>query len=766
MTPKQKERIRERLYVTNEYGITYQDPSAKLEEEDVVALGKEYGIKTDVHRMCINCQARQLLTYENKKHPKTGEPENKFRVRCDFVPNELPQGSATAVQSLVAKGMSLDRARMLVESSVDPSAWASLMFGFEEPTAEELAAEAYVPKPGEDAPKRPHLWYLRNYQKEQLRCSSERIVIREGRRSGKSFAMALKLIYLAFNRLENRGRDGDGNVIRQGPSIMVVTPFQSQLRNIFDELENLLKRNTTLMEEVETRNGGSLYVKTPFFRMEFSNGGKISGFVSGVGSKTDGSGGGVIRGQTASIIYLDEMDMIPDEVLDKAVIPILISYPDTMLLATSTPIGKRGRFWNWCVNSPDWKQDFLPSTVLPQWETQKDMIEAENSADAFRAEYLAEFIDGAHGVFRASLVHEAQQDYTYKQTRDPTWWRDFCQVLAPKELVYCMGIDWNKNAGTEFVVVALDPATARFIVVDSVNIPAGQFSALVWKEEVVRLNHKWRPEFIYADEGYGHTIIEDLQHWAMTLRSKPGKSFVEQQAQHLDKRLISFSFRRKIELRNPVTNQTMEKEGKDFLIENAVRVFEDKKLWYPLEDEMMRRQLLNYVVLRTTPTGRKVHGPENDIIGDHRLDALMLALGGLSLEYGVFSPRGTSASEVAAFSRDELMQRGQSDLSEGAGALSALRKAGGVAGGAHLTMLELMGGRPNQKELAITTRRGSAGIGQEKTVFEYFNERATSAAGYSTDQEHLYQKEEPLQNIRKRGSVTRKRGRLRRGLKR
>ena len=46
-----------------------------------------------------------------------------------------------------------------------------------------------------------------------------------------------------------------------------------------------------------------------------------------------------------SIIYLDEMDMIPKDVLDKVVNPILATTPDTMLIATSTPIGKKSKFW-------------------------------------------------------------------------------------------------------------------------------------------------------------------------------------------------------------------------------------------------------------------------------------------------------------------------------------------------------------------------------------------------------------------------------------
>ena len=35
-----------------------------------------------------------------------------------------------------------------------------------------------------------------------------------------------------------------------GPSIMIVTPYQAQLTNIFEEMEKLLKRNIELRSEI------------------------------------------------------------------------------------------------------------------------------------------------------------------------------------------------------------------------------------------------------------------------------------------------------------------------------------------------------------------------------------------------------------------------------------------------------------------------------------------------------------------------------------
>ena len=131
-------------------------------------------------------------------------------------------------------------------ATVDPVAWAELMFGFDD----------------ED-----DKWRIRNYQKEQLRCSAFRVAAREGRRSGKTFIMALKLLYYAFNLKVSRGRDSEGNEVVMGPSIMIVTPYQAQLTNIFEEIEKLIKRNTELKSQITTGTSDNLYIKTPTYKI-------------------------------------------------------------------------------------------------------------------------------------------------------------------------------------------------------------------------------------------------------------------------------------------------------------------------------------------------------------------------------------------------------------------------------------------------------------------------------------------------------------------
>ena len=611
-----------KLLIKNQFGYIHQNPEAVLDEATIQKYKEEYGIKTDVHRSCINCQIRQIEKYKSMG-------ATKFDVDCEYIPKGLPKGSAATIKQLSeASEIPFERAKKLVLSTIDPVSWAELMLGFSDDNEN---------------------WFIRSYQKEQLRCSSKRFVIREGRRSGKTFAICLKLVYYMFNHMVNKGYDSNGKEIIEGPSIMIVTPYQAQLTTIFDEMESLIKRNPELKAQVDTGAGDSLYVKTPTYKMELKNGASIRGFVSGLGVKQDGSGGGTMRGQSADIIYMDEMDMIPEDIIDKVVTPILLTKPGVRLIATSTPIGKRAKFYQWCLERPDFKEDYYPSSVLPHWANIVDELVRENTDEGFRAEYMAEFIEGSFGVFKPSWVIEAKRDYDYEDTCRSNALEKF-GVGNISDMTKCIGIDWNKNAGTEFYVMGYSNQRGVWVALDAVNVPATKFSAKRWMEEVVRLNFKWNPEYIYADEGYGHTIIEDLKLYSHRMKMKENKNQRDISIAKIGDRLVSYNFSRNVEIRDPVDGKKITKSGKHFLVENAVRIFEDKQVIIPFSDETIAKQMMNYTVLRRNPQNNKpVYGMDNKNIGDHRLDAMMLALAGLTLEESVYSTAGPSEISLPEF---------------------------------------------------------------------------------------------------------------------
>lgn len=711
------EEIRSRLYTKNEYGVEHQKVDVVLTQEERNFLASEFEYNQDWHNMCINCQARQLIKYKDILD-KDGKPFRKFSVDCKGVAKSLPPGSKEKIEKLVTQeNMDRDRAILIAKASQDPVAWAELMFGYSDREIEGRKTKR-----------------LRPYQKEQLRCTSKRIVIREGRRAGKTHIVAIKLLHILFHEAKISGYDYEGKEIIKGPEIMIVTPYLSQLLNIFDEMESLLKLNKLLKDQVVTGGDSSLYVKTPFFRIETSNGGVIKGFVSGTGIKGDGSGGGTMRGQNATIIYLDEMDLIPDEVLEKVVMPILLTDEDgeTTLIATSTPIGKRGKFYKWCLEDPYFKQDHFPSSVLPQWDRIKRDLEPPNyTQEAFDAEFMALFTDGNFGVFKPSLVRVAKKDYSYKLTINPDYLKNTFGVHSLDKMSKVMGIDWNKNAGSEFVVVGYDFPTNQYIVLEAVNIPSGKFSAAVWKETVVRLNHKWQLDYVYADQGYGQHIIEDLK--LMAYQFKDSAQTPEQvSAARLYERLIAFDFGSKIELKSPIDNTPILKTGKEYLVQNAVRIFEDEAITFSEEDRALYQQLLHYIVVRISDaTHKPVYGTDNKDIGDHRLDAFMLALAGLQLEFGQYSKNVTMAmSEVDVFDKEYLETRGI-----GSRADSTLLALGVVD---QTTFLKEIDKYKTKEEASI--KRRNRGADKEESFMTQILKKAIDWTGYETDEEAVLNK--------------------------
>lgn len=677
------------LYTENHFGYVYQDPTARLSQEQQLWLKNKLGLKlthafgettpegkpieSPVARMCVNCQARHLLRYNDARDPK-GRKTLPWSVECGFVRQNAPQSVVeVAEKTATQKDGNVDEIIKYLMAAIDPVSWAETMLGFSD--------SSIGKNNGEEA-------YIRSYQKEQLRCTSKRYAIRQGRRTGKTFAVCIRLLNILFTKEFQKGYDAEGNPVIRGPKIMIITPYQAQLSLIFDELETLISRNRSLASSVATGTNGSLYVRTPHFTLGLKDtvikrtrrddssksyevtksGGSIEGFISGVGTKKDGSGGGTMRGQSADYIYLDEVDMIPDGIVEAVIGPIIITYPHVQIIASSTPIGSRGKFYTWSLEDSAWKADYYPGTVLPHWDRIEAQVLNETTAEAFEAEYMAHFIQGTFGVFRPDYIEAAWADYEYVDTHPETsdavsarkFWMEAADIYDPSQLQIVMGIDWNQNAGTEYVVIAYSAKMHWWWVVEAYNMPQSQWTSKGFKEKLAELNHKWKPDYIYADKGWGHTIIEDMQLFGEQLKGKPNRTPFEDSCMRLSEVLKAFAFKENVELMDPVDGSTIVKEGKTFLVENAIRVFETQRISYPFTDNTLTKQLQNYIILKHhATTGKPVYGMAKDKIGDHRLDALMLALGGLFLEAGKFSRNQIRYGEASLISKADFMARGK-----------------------------------------------------------------------------------------------------------
>lgn len=91
-----------------------------------------------------------------------------------------------------------------------------------------------------------------------------------------------------------------------------------------------------------------------------------------------------------------------------------------------------------------------------------------------------------------------------------------------------------------------------------------------------------------------------------------------------------------LETKNIRTGITENKPAKPYMIENSVRYFEHDLIEIPKEDTEIEAELLGYIVERRTQSGAPVYAQGNKKVGDHELDALVLALLAFTMEFTEF----------------------------------------------------------------------------------------------------------------------------------
>jgi len=435
------------------------------------------------------------------------------------------------------------------------------------------------------------------YQEMMLRCTSRRKALRLGRQSGKTEAICVLMLFRAF--------------VNENYKILVITPYRSQIELIFKRIKELIYQSPDLQNSVKRE------VANPYHEIELFNGSYIRGFTSG--SKTS-QGAGAVRGQPADMIVLDEADYLTTDDIN-AVVAILNSRPHCELYASSTPTGRREHFYRWCQESPHFKEFHFPSYVIPHWNDELEMeLRAALTEAGYIHEILAEFGEEEEGVFQVKFRELAEATYEYADIQP-----DHNQYL------FGMGVDWNSsNIGTEIYIAAWDRQIKRFIGARAYTVSRIGWTQTVAMEKIKELNRIWKPAFIYVDEGYGATQVEVMKQWSIGQRQNKS---LDHPDCRLGEILKPINFSSNVEIPDPLSNKMIKKDTKSYMIENAVRMFEREIFIFPKSDATLKKQLAGYVILRRTPLGKPVFGPREDRIGDHRLDALMLAFLGFHMEF-------------------------------------------------------------------------------------------------------------------------------------
>lgn len=132
--------------------------------------------------------------------------------------------------------------------------------------------------------------------------------------------------------------------------VLIATPYETQIKMIWNTYLSLIGDSPLLKDWLVKVRTSDVHL------LEFQNGSSIEGYTIGISSSNKGTS---LRGLDANILFIDEMDAIPREIIDEVLMPIWTGHPDCLLRVSSTPTGKRELFYTWCfhesalVNTPE-----------------------------------------------------------------------------------------------------------------------------------------------------------------------------------------------------------------------------------------------------------------------------------------------------------------------------------------------------------------------------------------------------------------------------
>lgn len=439
----------------------------------------------------------------------------------------------------------------------------------------------------------------------------------------------VKLAHRAFTWMPSPGKSTF--------NIVIFTPNQSQIRLIFKMLEVFIDGNEKLLSMV----GGKGTIPTranPTMELELTNGVTIRGFVSGSNA---------VRGSAADILWLDEASFLDKQDTD-SVVMLINEHKDVELWVSSTPQGLKDWFYD-RVHDEGYVDFFFPSDKFhPFWSKQMEAdIRSNLTESGYNHEVLASFSSDGEGVFQVPFVNAAQHEYEYSDIqRNPA-------------CVYGLGVDWNdtKN-GTKIRITELDPVTRRYRQVAKAHISIEGWTQTAAVQKVKEMNRIWMPAFLYVDQGFGGMQIEALH----SIGSKAPLNSVDRMLL----KVKGISFKAALEVIDPWTQKKVKKATKSFMVNNAVRIFENYLIDYPSSDVMLTKQLEGYRIDHVTKTGDPVYEADAEA-GDHELDAMMLSLLGFILEMSEIGKPNLSSAVVSGLSVERRSGAGESDgVPEGA----------------------------------------------------------------------------------------------------
>jgi len=442
----------------------------------------------------------------------------------------------------------------------------------------------------------------RDYQTGVLACTARRKIDRMGRGMGKTSLGVIEELHKITTKKNYK--------------ILILCPAKAQAQKWFDDILWQLDHDPELDGTLASRK------QQPYFKLDFHNGSTISIFTAGSSSGRDAD---VIRSQTPRRVRLEEQDLL-NEGDYKAVMPLVRRYANSEFHGSSTPTGARSTYWQMCTQFPEYREFYAPIIMHPDWssEYEENCRREARTEDVYRHEFLAEFGDLAQGVFKAYHVDRARTSYRYKTCR-------FIPFMK-----YFMGVDWNgQGTGTRIRIVEYNTTNQMRRCVEARIVDGPQVTTQDSLDAIRDMNRYWHCEGVYIDKGFGNVQDELLRLIGKKATDPDDKRLMEVKVIDFGAELITNKLVPKRGLNSKYLDEEENKRRtKPFMVEGAVMCLESGLFQYSDHDDILDTQFRAYRVKTWSQHGF-ANTYDGGKEGDHDLDALMLALLGVELTYGI-----------------------------------------------------------------------------------------------------------------------------------
>ena len=430
---------------------------------------------------------------------------------------------------------------------------------------------------------------------------------------------------------------------------LVFAPYESQVKELWNTFTQLIGDSPLLKDQVKKVRTSDVH------SIEFQNGSVIKGYTIGISSSNQGTS---LRGLSGDLIFIDEMDFIPTDIIEQVILPITTTHPDVIRRICSTPSGKRELYFKWCTQAeelgwlhlhyPSWHKD-NDNWMSQQQAKDKGMLIQQSTEfqvkqvtahDAYIREYGAEFGEEFGGVYKHHLISKCMSKYgRHVDVSDPDFFDPGFEQNP--EHKYIIGVDWNSyiNGGqivmlefcsTPTFINFFDDEEGQDVTVDFTGkyrifyrrgIKSKESTQRQTRAEVLRLMTHFKVDYLYVDYGAGDTNIEELSLYG---RAHPELG--------LNRKLRVIDSGATVEHYDHVLQKPVKKRNKSLMVNFSVLSLEEGMIALPKEEDAGTRlvgQMRSYRVKNVTTRGEFAYEGE-----DHILDAFNLAIYGFQQNFG------------------------------------------------------------------------------------------------------------------------------------